>query len=348
MATEKGHPMLDQPTLTALQKDSAGPSGKGDRDGGVPGAGGATAQQGLNSETGALRGEWQVAAVLRADGEASPSRARLLHKVALVTGGTSGIGAKIAEQFVREGAKVMILGRNRDTGASLISRFGGSARFIQGDVTREEDIATAIAESTAWGGRLDVLVNNAGGLAPGGVDTFTADDFTYAINLVLGSVLYGIKHASPVMKAQRWGTVINNSSVAALRTHMGGYLYSVAKAAVTHATRIAGMELGPHGITVNSISPGAVATPLFLGGSRALSHMSPGKLEAMWAKVEGYLRHATPMPRSGTTDDIASAAVFLASDEGHFVNCHDLVVDGGLTAAGRNVFGAVECANPVQ
>jgi NAD(P)-dependent dehydrogenase (short-subunit alcohol dehydrogenase family) len=273
--------------------------------------------------------------------------ARLKDKVALITGGTSGIGAETTEHFVREGARVAIMGRNAEAGLAMTARLGDQVRFIQGDVMREADIARAIAETKSWGGRLDVLFNNAGGLTSGGVDTLTMDEFNYAMTLVLGSVLFGIRHAAPIMKAQHWGAIINNSSVAALRTHLGGYLYSVAKAGVTHATKLAGMELGRYGVTVNCISPGAVATPIFFGGSRVAAHMKPDKVSAITTKLMDNLAHATPAARSGIPSDVAAAAVFLASDEGRYINCLDLVVDGGLSAAGRSTFDPEERFDPL-
>jgi NAD(P)-dependent dehydrogenase (short-subunit alcohol dehydrogenase family) len=106
-------------------------------------------------------------------------------------------------------------------------------------------------------------------------------------------------------------------------------LYSAAKAAVAHLTRLAGVELGPHGIRVNAISPGAIATPIFWGGSARANTLSDEENERKMAKLESNLARATPLPRSGHAEDIAHAALFLASDEGSFVNCHDLVVDGG-------------------
>jgi NAD(P)-dependent dehydrogenase (short-subunit alcohol dehydrogenase family) len=155
------------------------------------------------------------------------------------------------------------------------------------------------------------------------------------MSLLLASVVFGIKHATPLMKAQGWGSIINNSSVAALRSHMGGYLYSIAKAGVTQATRMAGMELGHYGISVNCISPGGIATPIFFGGSGRAAGMAPGHVEASMAKLQNNLAKATPILKSGLPKDIAAAALFLASDEGHFVNCHDLVVDAGMTFGGR-------------
>ena len=144
-----------------------------------------------------------------------------------------------------------------------------------------------------------------------------------------------MKHAAPVMRAQGGGRIINTTSVAGLRGHMGDYLYSIAKAGVAHATRLAAIELGGHGITVNSIAPGAVATPIFFGGSAAAASLEPGHAAAKLAKLEAALARATPVRRSGTPDDIARAAVYLAGEEGRHVNGHELVVDGGMIAGGR-------------
>ena len=149
------------------------------------------------------------------------------------------------------------------------------------------------------------------------------------MKLLLGGVVFGIKHAARVMKPQNAGSIINNSSIAAHRSGQGGYLYSAAKAAVSHVTRLAGAELGPHGIRVNAISPGAIATPIFWGGSARSRTLSDEENRRKQAKLEANLARATPLPRSGGASDIAYAALFLASDEGSFVNCHDLVVDGG-------------------
>ncbi len=151
-------------------------------------------------------------------------------------------------------------------------------------------------------------------------------------NLNVRGLFYLSQQAAIRMKAQGGGSIINNSSVAALRAGMGGYLYSAAKAAVTQLTLIAGAELGAHGIRVNAISPGAIVTPIFYGGSAVGRKLDPAHEAAKMRKLEANLSHATAIPRSGQPDDIANAAVFLASDEGSFINCHDLVVDGGMIA----------------
>ena len=272
---------------------------------------------------------------------------RLHGKVALITGGTSGIGEATVALFVAEGCKVMIAGRNADKGAEMVKALGESAAFVQADVTREADIEAAIAATTQAFGRLDCLFSNAGGPTGGDPMTVTGEDFSYAMNLLLGSVVFGIRHAAPIMQAQGRGAIINNSSVAALRGHMGGYLYSIAKAGVKRATELAGMELGQYGVTVNCISPGAIATPIFFGGSKAAAGMEKAHADAKLKKLTRNLAKATPLHRSGLPHDIATAALFLASDEGAYVNCHDLVVDGGMIAGGRTNFETTVPGAPV-
>jgi len=120
-----------------------------------------------------------------------------------------------------------------------------------------------------------------------------------------------------------------------LRYNQGSLLYSALKAAVTHYTKLAGVELGPHGIRVNAISPGAIATPIFWGGSARANTLSDEDNAAKLEKLKTNLAKATPLPQAGLAEDIAEAALYLASDAGRFVNCHDLVVDGGRTSIFR-------------
>jgi NAD(P)-dependent dehydrogenase (short-subunit alcohol dehydrogenase family) len=269
------------------------------------------------------------------ENEGSDMAGRLNGKVALITGGTSGIGEATVELFVAEGAKVVIVGRNAEKGEAQAKALGPNTRFFRADVMAESEIAASVKAATDAFGRLDILFNNAGGNTAGGPTDFTEANFDHAMKLLLSSTLYGIKHAAPVMMKNGWGAIINNSSVAALRTHMGGYLYSIAKAGVTQATKMAGMELGRHGVTVNCISPGGIATPIFFGGSARADGMDDERRAATMAKLERNLAKATPIQKTGVPMDIAYAALFLASDEGHYVNCHDLVVDAGMTVGGR-------------
>ena len=263
---------------------------------------------------------------------------RLSGKVAVITGGTSGIGEATVELFVTEGARIVFTGRNREKGEALAEKFGSAVRFVQGDVRHEQDIKQAIDTAVGEWDRLDCLFNNAGSGMTGTLETVTQEQFRDAMDLLVGSVLFGIKYAVPVMKKQGSGAIINNASVAALSTNYGGFLYSAAKAAVRQLTKVAGIELAPWGIRVNSIAPGGIATPIFFGGSERAADMDDAHVAASMAKLEKNLAAATPLQRTGKPEDIAFGALYLASDEGRFVNCHDLVIDAGMTAAGKTNF----------
>lgn len=254
---------------------------------------------------------------------------RLRGKVAAITGATSGIGEATARLFVSEGAKVVVAGRAADRGEAIAKELGANALFKRTDVMEESDIEALVDTAVEHFGRLDCFFNNAGGPDRGTLETVTAEDFDHSFRLLVGSVVFGIKHAARVMKPQGGGSILNNSSIAAHRNSQGGYLYSAAKAAVSRLTHYAGAQLGPHKIRVNAISPGAIATPIFWGGSQRADTLSDEENQRKQAKLEGNLARATPLPRSGESADIAYAALFLASDEGSFINCHDLVVDGG-------------------
>ena len=251
---------------------------------------------------------------------------RLEGKVAVITGGTSGIGRRMVEQFVAEGAAVVFSGRRANLGAEVAAATG--AAFAEADVAIEADAERTIKQAIDAHGRLDVLVNNAGGPAPGGrIEELPLEGFDEAIAVHVRGALAHMKHAAPTMRAQRSGSMINIGSVAA---HRAGYsssaIYGVAKAAVVHLTRCAAMELGEDGVRVNSISPGAIATGIFakaMGMDHAAAEETAEMIKEPFAKLQA-------VPRAGLTDDIASAAVFLASDEAGFVNGEDMVIDGGL------------------
>lgn len=259
---------------------------------------------------------------------------KLEGKVAVVTGGTSGIGEATVRLFAEEGARIVFCGRNGEAGAAIAESLGPGVRFVQADVTQERDIAATIAAAKDAFGRLDILFNNAGGSTPGSLETVTVDQFHYAMDLLLGSVLLGMKHVVPIMREQRWGRIINNSSVNGIRVSSGDWLYGAAKAAVTHITKTAAIRLAAEGITVNCISPGAVATPIFYGGSAQARELEPGHEKAKMRKLTENLGHATPVGRAGTVLDTAHAVLYLASDEAGYINAHDLVVDGGMVARG--------------
>ncbi len=257
---------------------------------------------------------------------------RLKSKVALITGGTSGIGASTAELFVSEGARVALAGRSEEKGQALADRLGANAIYLKCDVTREADIAATIAATSEKFGRLDILFNNAGGPVGAPVDALSQEHIDYGVRLLLSSVILGTRYAVEPMKASGGGVIINNSSVAALRYRQGDILYSSLKAAVTHYTKMAGIDLAPHNIRVNCISPGAIATPIFYGGSGRANTLSDEENARKMEKLTSNLAKAVPLKQAGLANDIAEAALYLASDAGRFVNCHDLVVDGGRTS----------------
>jgi len=255
--------------------------------------------------------------------------ARLKDKVAVITGATSGIGEATARLFAAEGALVVVSGRNAEKGEAVAASLGDQAMFHRADVSHDAEVGELIQAAVDRFGRVDILFNNAGAPVSGEVTTVTEEGFDHGMRLLVGSVLFGMKHAVPVMRANGGGVIINNSSIAGHRAGQGGVLYSAAKAAVSHITRLAAVQLGPDGIRVNAISPGAIATPIFWGGSAVASRLEEEDNRRKQAKLERNLAKATPLPRGGVSDDIAHAALFLASDEGGFVNGHDLVVDGG-------------------
>jgi len=259
--------------------------------------------------------------------------ARLDGKVAVITGATSGIGLRTAEIFVAEGARVVVAGRRVPEGEALARKLGAACVFSQTDVTVEEQMSALIALAMHRFGRIDCLFNNAGGPAQtGGIEGLEVDRFDAAMATLVRSVMLGMKHAAPHMKKQGSGSIINNGSIAGrLAGFSSSIVYGAAKAAVIHLTKCVAMELGESGVRVNSISPGAIATGIF-GKALGLSVEAAEQTPAVMREV---YKAAQPIPRAGLPDDIARAAVFLASDESSFVNGHDLVVDGAITG-GRN------------
>jgi len=251
-------------------------------------------------------------------------------KVAIVTGGTSGIGEKIVEVFVEEGAQVVIAARRQAEGDALEKRFG--ARFVRTDVSSEADVKTMVDRAVEWFGRVDCLVNNAGIPAPitSVADMEVADiERVLAVNIL--GVMLATKHVARVMLTQGTGSIINIGSVAAHRGGLSGHIYTSSKGAVLAFTRSAAAELGEKGIRVNSISPGAIVTGIF----GKLAGVEASKADRITDVVEERFAALQPVPRAGATDDIARAALYLAGDGSSFVSGQDIVVDGGLTSVTR-------------
>jgi NAD(P)-dependent dehydrogenase (short-subunit alcohol dehydrogenase family) len=248
-------------------------------------------------------------------------------KVAIITGATSGIGERIAETFVAEGAHVVAAGRREAEGQALEAKCGPAMSFIRTDVTNEASVKAMVDHAVARFGRLDCLVNNAGSGSPMvSITEVTAEDFASAFDTNVRGVMFGMKHAAPIMFIQGSGSIINIASAAGLRGAFSGHIYSASKAAVTHLSRCVAMEISSRGVRVNTISPGGILTGIFAKESGS----DGAKADRVLSVLSDLFATIQPIPRAGITDDIANAAVFLASDAASFITGHDLVVDGGL------------------
>ena len=253
---------------------------------------------------------------------------RLENRVALITGGTGGIGAATVRRFVAEGAWVVASGRSSERGAELARELGERVRFIAADVTREDEVNDLIDAAAAWRGRLDVLFNNAGETqVPASLLALEATGLRAEIDTLFTSVVLATRKAALAMR-EHGGVILNCSSTAAHRAGSQSAVYSALKAAVSHFTRCAALELAESRIRVNAISPGAIVTPIFL---KALPVPADRESEALELLREVFGK-ALPAGRAGEPADIAAVAAFLASDDGSYVTGQDWVVDGGLTA----------------
>jgi NAD(P)-dependent dehydrogenase (short-subunit alcohol dehydrogenase family) len=250
---------------------------------------------------------------------------RLDGQVAIITGAGSGIGAASARRFVEEGARVLVADMHDGKAQALVDDLGDAAAFFRADVSRESDVEAMVGAAIARWGRLDIMFNNAGfGGAIGPIETITTDDFDITFDVLLKGVFLGIKHATPIMREQGSGSIINTASVAGLQAGWSPHLYSVAKAAVIHLTKSVALELGDYGIRCNCICPGIIATPLAAGFAKAS--------DEQLAEMKRRLGRTQVLGRIGDPIDIANAAVWLASDESSYVTGHAQVVDGGAFA----------------
>jgi NAD(P)-dependent dehydrogenase (short-subunit alcohol dehydrogenase family) len=253
-------------------------------------------------------------------------------KVAIVTGATSGIGERIAEMFVAEGACVVAAGRREIEGRALEAKCGSAMSFIRADVSDEASVKAMIDHAVTRFGRLDCLVNNAGSGSPMvSITEVTAEHFPSVFDTNVRGAMFGMKHAAPIMITQGSGSIITIASASGLRGGLSGHIYSASKAAVIHLSRNVASEISRRGVRVNTISPGGIVTGIFaksagLDGARADRVL--GVMSDLFATVQ-------PVQRAGITDDIASAAVFLASDAASFITGQDLAVDGGLVPFGK-------------
>lgn len=249
-------------------------------------------------------------------------------KVSLITGGASGIGAATVRLFVREGSKVVIADILDDQGKKLAAELEGAAVYQHTDVSQEADIKAALDLALNRFGRLDCLFNNAGlGGVSGMIEETDTGQLDATMAVLFRAVVLGIKHTAPIMKRQGSGSIISTASVAGLRAGFGPHIYSAAKAAVIHLTKSVAMELGESGVRVNCICPGAIVTPIF-GRHFGLTEAEIANKTPLLNQAFSILQ---PIRRAGQPEDIAQAALWLASDASSFVSGHELVVDGALS-----------------
>jgi len=253
---------------------------------------------------------------------------RLEGRRAVITGAASGIGEATARLFCAEGASVVIADVDDDRGKRIADDIGEQARFVHTDVSVERDVDAALAYAVDTFGGLDCLFNNAGNPGSvGGIEDTDMAVFDRTVAIHLRGVFLGIRGAARVMRPQGHGSIINTSSVAGLAANYAGHDYSACKAAIAHLTRTTANELGEHGIRVNAICPGGVATSIFARAAGLEGDAAQATVELM----STALGDMAPIRRSGQPLDIAEVALWLASDASSFVNGQAIAVDGGLT-----------------
>ncbi len=251
---------------------------------------------------------------------------RLQGKVALITGGTSGIGAATAIRFAKEGAAVAITGRSVERGEEVVAQItgaGGDAIFIRTDVRLADDCRTAVETTLERFGKIDVLFNNAGVFHPKTIPDCTEEEWDETIESSLRGAFLMSKYTLPSMIEQGGGSIVHTSSGWGILGGDKAAAYCAAKGGLIIMAKAMAIDHGPDGIRVNCVCPGDVLTPML--------HDDAKKRGMTW---DDYARGASdrPLGRIGSVEDIANAMVFLASDESSFVTGHALVVDGGGVA----------------
>lgn len=254
---------------------------------------------------------------------------RLEGKVAAITGAASGFGAATARRFVQEGCRVVLGDIQEDPVARVAEELGNAALWTVCDVTREDHVAALVDLAVSRFGQLDIMFNNAGIVgAVGPIDTTPADEWKATVDVLLHGVFYGMKHAARVMKPRRQGAIISMASTAGIMGGLGPHAYAACKHAVIGLTKNVGAELCRYGIRVNAIAPAGMATAMVA----SVMTGDPNDIEG----TKRALAATSPLAgRAGTAEDVANAALWLASDEAGYTNGHVLTTDAGATTGSR-------------
>ncbi|HJM99502.1 MAG TPA: glucose 1-dehydrogenase [Acidimicrobiales bacterium] len=251
---------------------------------------------------------------------------RLEGKVAIITGGASGIGEGTVRRFIEEGAKCVVADIQGDLATSIAEEFGENATAFALDVADEKQVEECVNFAVDTYGKLDVMFNNAGILGSvGPISEIDGEGWLRTIDVLLNSVFYGIKHAARIMQEQGSGAIINTASTAGVRAGLGPHVYTAAKHAVVGLSQSVATELGRHGIRVNVIAPGGTISGL-------TARLVTGDHQNL-DKASTIIGANNPLQRAGRPEDIANAVLYLASDEASFTNGAVLVVD----AAGESI-----------
>jgi NAD(P)-dependent dehydrogenase (short-subunit alcohol dehydrogenase family) len=252
----------------------------------------------------------------------------LSDKVAIITGGASGMGRESVRRFHAEGAFVVVADISDEAGEAVARELGERVRFEHCDVSKGEEVAALVDACVSHFGKLDIMFNNAGITGDTAHVDFFDDDFAdlgRIVSVDLLGVMYGCRHAGKAMAKTGGGSIINTASTAGSLGGIGMLPYRAIKAGVLNFTKNAAVLLGPHNIRVNSISPGAIETPILIPGVS----LPPEESSALIRNVMTILSHNQALKRFGQPEDIANAAIFLGSDRSLQITGQDLVVSGG-------------------